>query len=103
MSLDISEVFKPAIVFKTIFDLVNNRKIRVENHFERKVNYCILNEEGRNIFLEAFQKRMEMVMQHPKLKRKTSYHSMLKIDCYKLIKFITENKEFIPYSLKAGY
>ena len=103
LSLDISEVFKPAIVFKTIFDLVNNRKIRVEKHFERKVNYCILNEEGRNIFLKAFQDRMEMVMQHPKLKRKTSYHSMLKIDCYKLIKFITENKEFIPYSLKAGY
>lgn len=103
LSLDISEVFKPVIVFKTIFDLVNNRKIKVENHFERKVNYCILNEEGRNIFLKAFQNRMEMVVQHPKLKKKTSYHSMIKIDCYKLIKFIMEDKEFIPYSFKAGY
>ena len=46
---------------------------------------------------------MEMVVQHPKLKKKTSYHSMIKIDCYKLIKFIMEDKEFIPYSLKAGY
>ena len=27
LSLDISEVFKPVIVFRTIFDLVNNRKI----------------------------------------------------------------------------
>ena len=26
LSLDLSEVFKPVIVFKTIFDLVNNRK-----------------------------------------------------------------------------
>lgn len=103
LSLDMSEVFKPVIVFKTIFDLVNNKKLKVENHFDKKMNYCLLNEEGRNIFLTAFQKRMEMIITHPKLKKKTSYQSMLKLDCYKLIKFITEGKEFIPYSLKVGY
>ena len=55
LSLDISEVFKPVIVFRTIFDLVNNRKLQVEKHFEKSVNYCILNEEGRKIFIEAFE------------------------------------------------
>ena len=55
LSLDLSEVFKPIIVFKTIFDLVNNRKLNVTKHFEQKVNYCILNELGRNIFIEAFE------------------------------------------------
>ena len=47
LSLDMSEVFKPVIVFRTIFDLVNNHRIQVEKHFEKNVNYCILNEEGR--------------------------------------------------------
>ena len=70
MSLDISEVFKPVIVFRTIFDLVNNRKLQVEKHFEKSVNYCILNEEGRKIFIEAFEARLENVFQHPRLKRK---------------------------------
>ena len=55
LSLDISEVFKPVIVFRTIFDLVNNRKLQVEKHFEKNVNYCILNEEGRKIFIQAFE------------------------------------------------
>ena len=55
LSLDLSEVFKPVIVFRTIFDLVNNRRLQVEKHFEKKVNYCILNEEGRKIFIEAFE------------------------------------------------
>lgn len=100
LSLDISEVFKPVIVYKTIFELVNNRKIQVEKHFEKKVNYCLLNEEGRNIFIKAFDERMESVFQHPKLKRKVSYKTAIKLDCYKLIKFITEGKEFKPYSLK---
>lgn len=102
LSLDISEVFKPVIVYRTIFDLVNNKKLKVEKHFEKKVNYCLLNEEGRNIFIEAFEERMESVFSHPKLKRKLSYRTAIKLDCYKLIKFIMEDKEFIPFSLKDG-
>lgn len=102
LSLDISEVFKPAIVYRTIFDLVNKKKLQVEKHFEKKVNYCLLNEEGRNIFITAFEERLESVFTHPKLKRKVSYRTAIKLDCYKLIKFIMEGKEFVPFSLKDG-
>jgi len=102
LSLDISEVFKPVIVYRTIFDLVNNRKIQVEKHFDKKVNYCLLNEEGRKIFIEAFEGRMETMFEHSGLKRKISYRTAIKLDCYKLIKFILEDKPFIPFSLKEG-
>ena len=102
LSLDLSEVFKPVIVFRTIFDLVNNRKIQVEKHFEKKVNYCLLNDVGRKIFVEAFEGRMESVFLNIKLNRKVTYRTALKLDCYKLIKYIMEDKEFIPFSLKEG-
>ena len=102
LSLDLSEVFKPVIVFRTIFDLVNNHRLQVEKHFEKNVNYCILNEEGRKIFVEAFQERMESVFEHSRLKRKVTYRTALKLDCYKLIKNILEDKEFVPFSLKEG-
>lgn len=100
LSLDISEVFKPVIVYKTVFELVNNRKLQVTKHFDKKVNYCLLNEEGRRIFIKAFEERLESVFTHPRLKRKVSYRTAIKLDCYKLIKFIMENKEFVPFSLK---
>ena len=100
LSLDISEVFKPLIVYKTIFELVNNKKLKVEKHFDKKVNYCLLNDEGRKIFIEAFESRMESVFVHPKLKRKVSYKTAIKLDCYKLIKCILEDKEFIPFNIK---
>ena len=90
------------IVYRTIFDLINNRKIQVEKHFDKKVNYCLLNEEGRRIFIEAFENRMESVFMHPVLKRKVSYRTAIKLDCYKLIKFILEGKEFIPFLLEEG-
>ncbi|MTI46536.1 MAG: type I-B CRISPR-associated endonuclease Cas1 [Firmicutes bacterium] len=100
LSLDISEAFKPVIVYKTIFELVNNRKLKVSKHFDRKVNYCLLNEEGRKIFITAFEERLESVFKHPKLKRKVSYRTAIKLDCYKLIKHIMEDKEFIPFRIK---
>ncbi len=102
LSLDMSEVFKPVIVYRTIFELVNNRKIQVTKHFEKKLNYCLLNETGRKLFIEAFEGRMESVYQHPALKRKVSYRTAIKLDCYKLIKYILEEKEFVPFSLKEG-
>ena len=102
LSLDISEVFKPAIVFRTIFDLVNNRRIQVDKHFDKNVNYCLLNDEGRKIFVEAFEKRMESVFVNSRLKRKITYRTAIKLDCYKLIKYILEEKEFVPFSIKEG-
>lgn len=102
LSLDICEVFKPVIVYRTIFELVNKRKLQVEKHFDKKVNYCILNEEGRKIFVEAFEERMETVFMHSKLKRKVTYRTAIKLDCYKLIKCILEEKEFTPFSMKEG-
>ena len=100
LSLDISEVFKPVIVFKTIFDLVNNKKLKVEQHFDKSVNYCLLNEEGKKIFVESFEEHMESVFMHSRLKRKISYRTAIKLDCYKLIKYILEDKEFSPFNLK---
>jgi len=102
LSLDISEVFKIAIVFKCIFELVNNRKISVDKHFEKNLNYCLLNDEGRKIFIEAFEKRMESTVKHEKLKRNVSYNTLIKLDCYKLIKTVLEGKDFRPFSLKEG-
>lgn len=102
LSLDMCEVFKPVIVYRTIFDLVNNRRLQVEKHFDKKVNYCLLNDEGRKIFIEAFEQRLESVFSHPRLRRKVSYRTALKLDCYKLIKYILEAQEFVPFSLKEG-
>ena len=100
LCLDLSEVFKPVIVFKTIFDLVNNRKISVEKHFEEKLNYSLLNENGKKIFIEDFENRINQTFEHPKLNRKITYKQAIKLDGYKLIKYIMEGKNFIPFNLE---
>jgi len=100
LSLDISEVFKPVIVFKTIFDLVGKKRLQVTKHFDKSLNYALLNDEGKKIFIDAFETRINETFMHKKLKRKTSYKNCIKLDRYKLIKFIVENKEFKPFNIK---
>ena len=100
LSLDLSEVFKPVVVFKTIFELVGRKQLQVAKHFDKSLNYALLNEAGKKIFIKAFEERMNETFMHPKLKRKVSYKHCIKLDGYKLIKHILQEREFTPFSLK---
>ena len=42
LALDISEIFKPIIVDRVIFKVLNRKEIQ-EKHFDRKLNKCLLN------------------------------------------------------------
>lgn len=99
LSLNLSEVFKPVIVYKTIFELVNNKRIKVEKHFDEKYNYALLNENGKKIFIDAFEERLNSTFEHDGLKRKITYKQAIKLDGYKLVKNFLENKKFIPFNL----
>lgn len=49
LSLDISEIFKPLIIDRTIFKVLNKKEIQ-EKHFDKKLNKCVLNNnEKKNI------------------------------------------------------
>lgn len=100
LCLDLCEAFKPIIVYKTIFDCVNNRKLSVEKHFDKKLNYCLLNETGKKIFISALEERFSQTIENKQLKRKVSLLTSIKYDAYKLIKEILEDKDFVPFSLK---
>ena len=99
LSLDLSEVFKPIIVFRTIFDCVNNRKISVDKHFIKEYNYCLLNEEGKKIFVSNIENRLNSVFEHPKLKRKITYKQAIKIDGYKS----SQKSNIIIYLFRYGF
>lgn len=93
LNLDISEIFKPLIVDRTIFKLIN-KKIITEKHFEKNLNYSYLNEKGKKIFLKTFDEKLRSTFKHNQLKRKISYRYLIRLECYKLIKFFIEKEEY---------
>lgn len=87
LALDIAEVFKPILVDRTIFTLINKREIQAR-HFDRALNGCFMNEAGRKIYLKAFEERLAETIQHRALGKKVSYKYLLRLECYKISKYI---------------
>jgi CRISPR-associated protein Cas1 len=93
LALDISEVFKPLIVDRVIFNLINNRIIK-EEHFLEELNFCYLNEQGRRTFLSEYQKKLETTINNARLKRNISYQRLIRIECFKLVKHLLGEKTY---------
>lgn len=98
LSLDISEIFKPILVDRVIFKLLNRRELQ-ERHFESKINRCLLNPSGKKIFVKAFDDRLKETIQHRSLKRKVSYQHLIKLECYKLSKHLLGMEEYKPFKM----
>lgn len=98
LALDIAEIFKPVLVDRLIFKLVNRKEIR-KQHFESKLNSCLLKEGGRKIFVKGFEERLAETIQHRTLKRNVSYRHLIKLECYKLAKHILDIEFYKPFKI----
>lgn len=98
LCLDISEIFKPIIVDRVIFKVVNKQEIQAE-HFEYKLNSCLLNERGKKIFVRAIEERMDETFRHRGLGRNVSYKHLIKLECYKLLKDLLGIEEYKPFKM----
>lgn len=96
LCLDISEIFKPILVDRMIFSLLN-KKIIGKNDFDHKLNSCLLKESGKKKVVKAWEERLSETINHRSLKRSVSYKHLVKLECYKLVKHILEMEEYKPF------
>lgn len=96
--LDISEIFKPIIVDRVIFKVLNKHALST-SHFDKKLNKCILNEKGKKIFVKAMEERYDETFRHRSLGRNVSYKHLIKLECYKLLKDILGIEEYKPFKM----
>ncbi|NLO89824.1 MAG: type I-B CRISPR-associated endonuclease Cas1 [Clostridia bacterium] len=95
LALDVAEVFKPIFVDRVIFRLTNLKKIK-QKHFDSRVNFSYMTEEGRKIFVSEFEETLEKTILHRNLRRKIKYKNLVRLDLYKLIKHILEEDVYVP-------
>jgi len=93
LSLDMAEIFKPLFVDRIIFNMVN-KKIITTKDFIKMGTLCHLNDSGKKKFLEQFQSKLETIIFMEKLNRDVSYKNLIKLECYKLIKHISDDEEY---------
>lgn len=96
LALDLSEVFKPLLVDRTIFKVLNKREIG-PGDFMNEFNRCTLKEPARKLFVRAFEERLRETIQHRALGRNVSYKHLMKLECYKLSKHLLGLEEYKPF------
>ena len=96
LALDVSEIFKPLLVDRLIFRLLNKKEIQSKD-FDHQLNACLLKETGRKKFVRAWEERINETFKHPVLKRHVSYKHLIKLECYKLTKHILGMEEYKPF------
>ncbi len=96
LNLDISEIFKPIIIDRVIFSLLNRREINTSD-FEDKLGGIYLKEKGSKKFIQAYEKRLAETIRHKQLGRNVSYRRLMRLECYKLYRHFLGDELYRPY------
>lgn len=98
LNLDISEIIKPVLVDKVIFSLINKRIIDAKVHFEKRNNGVFLNKEGKYIFIEQLNKKLNSTITINN--KKASYQEILQQEVLKLLRYFKYNEEYEPFKYR---
>lgn len=93
LCLDIAEIFKHIIADRLIFSMLNKKQI-TEKDFEQRLNFLYIKESARKEITKELDSRLQTTIKHRTLGREVSYEYLMRLEVYKLIKYLTED---IPY------
>ncbi|MCG8639851.1 MAG: type I-B CRISPR-associated endonuclease Cas1b [Desulfobacterales bacterium] len=98
LALDLSEIFKPVLMDRMIFSLVNKKEL-AETDTEKNLNYCYLKDNGRMKFLRKYDDRLKTTVKHKKLNRHVSYKRLIRLECYKIVKHILGEEKYVGFKM----
>ena len=93
LCLDLSEIFKPLIGDRLIFSLLNKNQI-TEDSFTEELNFLHLKKSASQLIASEFENRMKQTIMHKEIGRQVSYQYLMRLECYKLIKYLLGEKEY---------
>lgn len=96
LNLDFADLFKPIIVDRIIFKLINCMQIKKDEHFEKNENGGIyLNEAGKRIFIEEFESKMgkKLIVKG----QEYTYRKLMEREIGNFQKYILKNEKYKPY------
>lgn len=96
LNLDVAEVFKPIIVDRLIFSLINKGIIQ-KNDFDEKTKGVFMKKSAMRKFSEKFEEKMATTIKHKTLGRNVSYRRLIRLDLYKIEKHLMGEKIYQPF------
>lgn len=96
LNLDFADLFKPVIVDRVIFSLVNLLQIQKNLHFEKEDSGATyLNKVGKRIFISEFEEKLKDKI---KVKdRNYTYKQLIEEEIHKFQRYLMNNETYKPY------
>ena len=98
LALDVSEIFKPLLVDRFIFSLLNKEEI-TEKDFAEDSHGLKLKDAAFKSTIKKFDEKLKTTIFHRSLKRDVSYRYLIRLELYKLIKHLIGDKEYDPFKI----
>lgn len=95
LNLDVADIFKPIIVDRVIYTLINKRMISAEKHFEKVGKGVFLNKEGKKIFLQELEYKMKQSIKVGE--QKYTYEQIVFQEIRKLEKSLVYDFKYKPF------
>lgn len=93
LNLDLAEIFKPVIVDRVIFSLIN-KKVLTAKDFDSNYGGILLKDSGRKKFVEEYNRKLLTTIHHKSIGTVVSYKRLIRLEAYKLQKLITEGVDY---------
>ena len=98
LCLDIAEIFKPILGDRLIFSLLNKTQI-TEKSFTKNLNYLHLTQDASKLIVAELDNRLKQTIKHKELNKNVSYEYLIRLECYKLVKHLLNEKEYEPFKI----
>lgn len=96
LALDLMEELRPILADRFILTLINTKVIQAKHFETQKGNAVLLNEEGRKVFLNAWQNHKKETITHPFLKEKIGWGLVPYVQALLLARTIRRDVEEYP-------
>jgi len=95
LNLDFADIFKPIIVDRVIFSMVNLQQIKEDDFEHNDCGGIYLNKRGKKIFLQEFEEKLEdcVTIQG----KKTSYRRLMELEVQQFQKHVLTGEKYKPY------
>jgi CRISP-associated protein Cas1 len=98
LALDLAEVFKPLLVDRLVFSLLNKRVLQASD-FRDDLHRCLLKDSGAKTFTKHWDERLAETIRHRALDKPVSYKHLVRLECYKLSKHIMDIEPYQPFKI----
>lgn len=95
LNLDIADLFKPILVDRTIFTLVNRKMIHAVDFVEVEQEGIFISGEGKRLFIREFERKLYQTILVEGQQR--TYDYIIKREIQKIKKYVEQGEKYVPY------